>query len=70
MQFGEAIEAAEGETLLSRAYELGIVSLDTAEMYPVPPRAETQGRSEVAIGRWLRGRRRCDLVDLCGTCTM
>jgi aryl-alcohol dehydrogenase-like predicted oxidoreductase len=27
--------------------------IDTAELYPVPPRAETVGRTEVIIGNWL-----------------
>lgn len=30
-----------------------------AEMYPVPQRAETQGRSEEILGAWLAQRRRC-----------
>jgi aryl-alcohol dehydrogenase-like predicted oxidoreductase len=28
--------------------------MDTAEMYPVPPRAETQGRTESYVGSWLK----------------
>jgi hypothetical protein len=32
---------------------------NSAEMYPVPQRAETAGRSEEVLGRWLRGRKRC-----------
>jgi aryl-alcohol dehydrogenase-like predicted oxidoreductase len=31
-----------------------VTLLDSAEMYPVPQRAETQGRSEEFLGRWLR----------------
>ncbi|CAH2802589.1 MAG: Tas protein, an NADP(H)-dependent aldo-keto reductase [uncultured Caballeronia sp.] len=27
--------------------------IDAAEMYPVPPRPETQGRTEQYIGTWL-----------------
>ncbi|MCH8504053.1 MAG: aldo/keto reductase, partial [Ectothiorhodospiraceae bacterium] len=34
----------------------GINFIDTAEMYPVPPMAETQGRTEQYIGSWLRNR--------------
>src|SRR5690606_36993005 len=29
---------------------------DAAEMYPVSPRAETQGRTEEILGRWLKSR--------------
>ncbi|CAI5519710.1 unnamed protein product [Closterium sp. Naga37s-1] len=38
---------------LSRAVEGGVNFFDTAEMYPVPQRAETQGSSEAYLGRWL-----------------
>src|SRR5690606_39321524 len=41
----------------------GINFIDTAEMYPVPPTAETQGRTEAYIGSWLAKRgRRDDIV--------
>ena len=30
--------------------------LDTAEMYPVPTEAETQGRTDETIGAWLKKR--------------
>ena len=36
--------------------------IDAAEMYPVPPRAETQGRTEAYIGSWLAARRNRDKV--------
>lgn len=39
--------------------EAGINFFDSAEMYPVPQRAETQGRSEQFLGRWLSGQPRC-----------
>ena len=35
------------------AVEAGVNLVDCAEMYPVPQRAETQGRSEAMLGRWL-----------------
>lgn len=31
-------------------------------MYPVPPRAETQGRTEIALGKWLKTRTRHNVV--------
>ena len=58
MQFGEAIEYEEAASILDRATEAGINCYDTAEMYPVPQRQETQGASEQFLGRWLKGRRR------------
>jgi acyl-coenzyme A synthetase/AMP-(fatty) acid ligase len=42
--------------ILDRAIERGINFIDTAEMYAVPPRAETYGATETIIGRWLASR--------------
>ena len=58
MTFGEQNDEAEGHAQLDRALERGVNFIDTAEMYPVPPRAATQGRTEAIIGTWL-ARRRC-----------
>ncbi len=59
MTFGEQNSEAEAHEQLDYAYEAGINFIDTAEMYPVPPKAETYGRTEEYIGTWLkqRGRR-------------
>jgi aryl-alcohol dehydrogenase-like predicted oxidoreductase len=63
MTFGEQNTEAEAHQQLDYAVERGINFLDTAEMYPVPPRGETQGRTEAYIGSWLKARgRRDDLV--------
>ncbi len=63
MTFGEQNSEAEAHAQLDRAVAAGIDFIDTAEMYPVPPRAETQGCTERYIGSWLRKRgRRDDLV--------
>lgn len=35
---------------------------DTAEIYPVPTKAETQGRTELALGKWLKTRTRHNVV--------
>ena len=58
MQFGELLNRAESHSLLDHASEAGINFFDSAEMYPVPPRAETQGLSEVFLGQWLKGKQR------------
>jgi aryl-alcohol dehydrogenase-like predicted oxidoreductase len=59
MTFGEQNTEAEAHDQLDLAVERGINFIDTAEMYPVPPKAETQGLTEQYIGSWLskRGRR-------------
>lgn len=56
MTFGEQNTEAEAHAQLDRALEAGINFLDTAELYPVPPRAETQGLTEAYIGSWLAQR--------------
>ncbi|MGR2738351.1 NADP(H)-dependent aldo-keto reductase [Billgrantia sp. Q4P2] len=56
MTFGEQNSEAEAHEQLDRAVAFGINFIDTAEMYPVPPRAETQGRTEAYIGSWLKRR--------------
>lgn len=35
---------------------------DAAEMYPVPAKAETQGRTEIALGKWLKSVARHNVV--------
>ena len=63
MTFGEQNTEAEAHEQLDRAIDFGINFIDTAEMYPVPPKGETQGRTEAFIGSWLKARgKRDDLV--------
>jgi len=64
MTFGEQNSEAEAHEQLDRAVAFGINFIDTAEMYPVPPRAETQGRTEAHIGSWLKRRGARDDVIL------
>ncbi|MEZ4575394.1 MAG: aldo/keto reductase [Vampirovibrionales bacterium] len=42
----------------------GVNFFDAAEMYPVPPKAETQGRTETCIGSWFAARKNRDQVIL------
>lgn len=64
MTFGEQNSEQEAFRLLDIALEAGVNFFDTAEMYSVPPREETQGLSEKIIGRWLRQRACRDRVIL------
>jgi aryl-alcohol dehydrogenase-like predicted oxidoreductase len=59
MTWGEQNTEAEAHSQLDLALERGVNFIDTAELYPVPPKGETQGRTESIIGSWLRrtGRR-------------
>jgi aryl-alcohol dehydrogenase-like predicted oxidoreductase len=52
MTFGEQTSLKEGHKQISYAREKGINFMDTAEMYSVPGRKETQGSTESIIGRW------------------
>lgn len=63
MTWGEQNTEQEAFEQLEYAIGAGINFIDVAEMYPVPPRAETQGLTETYLGNWLarRGRRE-DLV--------
>ena len=60
MTWGEQNSEAEAHAQLDLAVERGIDFIDTAEMYPAPPRGETQGRTESYLGSWLAKRRRRD----------
>ncbi|APR04724.1 Predicted oxidoreductase [Thauera chlorobenzoica] len=62
MTFGQQAGEAEGHRLLDHAFERGINFIDTAEMYPVPSRAETSGATESIVGNWLARKPREKLV--------
>jgi len=54
MTWGEQNTEAEGFAQMDMAVDRGVNFFDTAEMYPIPPKAETQGRTETIIGNWFR----------------
>ncbi|WP_043309120.1 NADP(H)-dependent aldo-keto reductase [Pseudomonas sp. ML96] len=56
MTWGEQNSEAEGFVQIDRARAAGINFLDTAEMYPVPPRGETYGATERIIGNYFKAR--------------
>ena len=62
MTFGEQNSISDAKQQLDYAVARGINFIDTAEMYPVPPRAETQGRTEEYVGQWLKQQQREKLV--------
>jgi len=62
MTWGEQNSEREAHAQVDRAVDLGINFIDTAEMYPAPPRAQTQGRTETFLGNWLATRGRQGLV--------
>ena len=61
MTWGEQNSETEAHQQLDYAVSRGINFVDAAEMYPVPPKAETQGRTEAYLGL---KRLQTDYVDL------
>ena len=64
MTWGEQNTEADAHSQLDYALDQGINFIDTAEMYPVPPRAVTQGSTEQCIGSWPRLHKYRDQVVL------
>lgn len=64
MTWGEQNTLEEALQQLDYALAEGVNFIDTAEMYPVPPRAETQGKTEECIGTWLTRSGKRDQVIL------
>jgi aryl-alcohol dehydrogenase (NADP+) len=57
MTFGVQCDEETSHAILDAAADAGITFLDTADVYPLGGGAETTGRTEEIIGRWLHGRR-------------
>lgn len=62
MTWGQQNTEAEGHEQLDYALDQGINFIDTAEMYPVPPKPETYGLTEACLGSWLHKRHCRDKV--------
>lgn len=64
MTWGEQNSESEAHEQLDYALAHGVNFIDAAEMYPVPPKPETQGLTEQYIGSWLKARGKRDDVIL------
>ena len=64
MTWGEQNTEKEGHYQMDYALDMGINFFDTAEMYAVPPKKETQGSTERIIGSWFKQRKSRDRVIL------
>lgn len=62
MTFGQQNSEAEAHAQLDYALGQGINFIDTAEMYPVPARAETTGLTERYVGTWLKRQARDRII--------
>ncbi len=54
MTWGEQNTQAEAFEQLDYALSMGVNFIDTAELYSIPPKPQTYGRTEEIIGNWLR----------------
>lgn len=54
MTWGEQNTESEAHEQMDYAVNEGVNFFDAAEMYPVPPRPETQGATERFMGSWLK----------------
>lgn len=64
MTWGEQNSEQEAHQQIDLALEHGINLIDTAELYPVPPKPETQGLTETYIGTWLAKSKERDKIIL------
>ncbi len=62
MTYGDQNTEPEAHEQLDFAVAQGINFIDTAEMYPVPPKAETYTRTETMVGHWLKKQPRDKIV--------
>ncbi len=64
MTWGEQNTPEQAFEQMDYAVSRGVNFFDTAELYAIPPRAETYGRTEEIIGEWLKARRNRDQIIL------
>ena len=57
MTFGLQCDEAVSISIMDAASEGGITFFDTADVYPLGGTADTVGRTEEIVGRWLKGKR-------------
>jgi aryl-alcohol dehydrogenase-like predicted oxidoreductase len=64
MTWGQQNTEAEGHAQMDEAFGRGVNFLDTAELYSIPPKAETQGSTERIVGSWMQARKNRDKIIL------
>jgi aryl-alcohol dehydrogenase-like predicted oxidoreductase len=68
MTFGAQADETMSHRILDMSLEAGINFYDTAENYPVPPKEEWAGRTEEIVGRWMKTKRRDELIIATKVC--
>ncbi len=56
MTWGQQNIQEQGHAQLDYAFGRGVNFVDTAELYPIPPKASTRGATEEIIGTWMQAR--------------
>ncbi len=64
MTWGQQNTERQGHEQMDYALAHGINFFDTAELYAIPPKAETYGRTEEIIGTWFAERKNRDKIIL------
>ncbi len=62
MTFGSQVDEKTAHRILDQSLDAGINFFDTAENYPVPPKEEWAGVTEEIVGRWMKTKRRDEII--------
>jgi aryl-alcohol dehydrogenase-like predicted oxidoreductase len=68
MTFGSGADEAMSHRILDASLDAGINFFDTAENYPVPPDEKWAGVTEEIVGRWMKTKRRDELIIATKVC--
>jgi aryl-alcohol dehydrogenase-like predicted oxidoreductase len=64
MTWGQQNTEEEGHAQMDYAVDQGVNFFDTAELYSIPPKPDTQGSTERIVGSWFKARRNRDKIIL------
>ena len=62
MTWGQQNSLEEAFEQMDYAYDKGVNIFDSAELYPVPPAADTQGETSRILGQWVKSKKIRDKV--------
>jgi len=68
MTFGNQADEKMAFRILDKSLDAGINFFDTAENYPVPPKEDWAGVTEEIVGRWMKTKRRDELIIATKVC--
>lgn len=68
MTFGAQADEKMSHRILDMSLDAGINFFDAAENYPVPPKEEWAGKTEEIVGRWMKTKRRAEVLIATKVC--